>query len=377
MVRYLPPLWESKPLRFEGYTWVSRRTGVGRRVPAESNRSGHDIVVIGASAGGVEALGEIVAELPGDLAASVFVVLHIPPSGTSVLPVILMRRGELPASHAVDEEQIRDGHIYIAPPDHHLFLQSDSVRVIRGPKENGYRPAIDPLFRSAARSFGPRVVGLVLSGVLDDGTAGLAVIKAAGGRTLVQDPGEALYPNMPSSAIEFVMPDRVLRTRELARAIVELADEPASAVAVDADDPLLEEDHEEFIEIDRGASESPQAGNPSGFTCPECGGALWESDDAGVPRFRCRTGHGFSPEALLAGQSDIVEVGLWEALRALEERAAMARRMAARARSRGHRLAAARFEKQANAAVDQGVKVRRALRDIVPELVTESLVETR
>ncbi len=192
-------------------------------MPADANLSGHDIVVIGASAGGVEALGEIVAELPGDLVASIFVVLHIPPSGTSVLPAILMRRGELPASHAVDGEEIGHGHIYIAPPDHHLFLQSESVRVVRGPKENGYRPAIDPLFRSAAHSFGPRVVGVVLSGALDDGTAGLAVIKEAGGCTLVQDPVEALYPNMPSSAIECVTPDRVLRARELGHAIVDLA----------------------------------------------------------------------------------------------------------------------------------------------------------
>jgi two-component system chemotaxis response regulator CheB len=339
--------------------------------------SGHDIVVIGASAGGVEALGEIVPLLPGNLAAAIFVVLHIPPSGTSVLPAILTRRGDLPASHAVDQESVRHGHIYIAPPDHHLFLQSDCVRVIRGPKENGYRPAIDPLFRSAARSFGPRVVGVVLSGVLDDGTAGLAVIKQAGGRTLVQDPDDALYPNMPATAIEYVGPARVLPARELAQAIVELATERVDAVALDGDDPLLEEEHEEFIHVDRGASDNPQAGHPSGFTCPECGGALWESDDGGVPRFRCRTGHGFSPEALLAGQSEIVEVGMWEALRALEERAAMARRMAARARSRGHRLAAARFERQANAAVDQGVKVRRALRELVPDLVSESFVEAQ
>lgn len=342
----------------------------------DDNHSGHDIVVIGASAGGVEALGLLVGELPIDLPAAVFVVLHIPSSGTSVLPAILQRRGDLPAKHAEDEEEIRHGHIYIAPPDHHVFLQSDCVRVLRGPKENGYRPAIDPLFRSAAHSFGPRVVGVVLSGVLDDGTAGLAVIKHNGGCTLVQDPDEALYPGMPSTAIDYVSPDRVLPARDLGRAIVEFAADPVEALALDGDDPLLEEDEEAFIHVDRGASDRPQDGDPSGFTCPACGGALWESDDAGIPRFRCRTGHGYSPEALLAGQSDIVEVGLWEALRALQERAAMARRMASRARARGHRLAAARFERQANAAVDQGVKVRRALREIVPELAADSLVET-
>lgn len=335
----------------------------------EPESSGRDIVVIGASAGGVEALGTLVAGLPPDLPAAVFVVLHIPASGTSVLPAILGRRGDLPAAHAVDEEPIRNSRVYVAPPDHHLLVQPDAVRVIRGPKENGYRPAIDPLFRVAAHTFGPRVTGVVLSGVLDDGTAGLAAIKAYGGRTLVQDPKTALYPGMPATAIESVGPDTVLPPRDLAQAITAAAHEPVAPVAVPAEDVLSEE---EFIQIDRGASEQPQAGTPSGFTCPECNGALWESTQNGVALFRCRTGHGFSAETLLASQSTSVEAGMWSALRALEERAALARRTAARFRTRDRRQSAERFERQADEAVEQAFVIRRALDEIVPHLAADT-----
>jgi two-component system chemotaxis response regulator CheB len=338
-------------------------------VPPEDNTSWRDIVVIGASAGGVEALGSLVAELPVDLPAAVFVVLHIPSSGTSVLPAILQRRGSLPATHALDEEPIEHGRIYVARPDHHLLVHSGIVRVVRGPRENGYRPAIDPLFRSAARSFGARVTGVVLSGVLDDGTACLAVIKAAGGRTLVQDPEDALYPMMPSSAIDFVSPDRVLEADELGSAIAEYTTEAVPATAHATNDPLLDET---FLRIDRGSSEDPQPGDPSGYTCPACGGGMWETDEGGITRFRCRTGHGFSPETLLAEQSGVVEAGLWSALRALEERAAMSRRMAARFRTRGRRVTAERFERQANAAVDQAVAIRHALGEIAPHLVADA-----
>jgi two-component system, chemotaxis family, protein-glutamate methylesterase/glutaminase len=342
-------------------------------VPAETEPSGRDIVVIGASAGGVEALGALVSELPGDAEIAVFVVLHIAPSGTSVLPAILQRRGRLPAAHAVNEEPLQRGRIYVAPPDHHLLVQRDAVRVHRGPKENGYRPAIDPLFRSAAHTYGRRVTGVILSGVLDDGTAGMAVIKRHGGRTLVQDPDDALYPMMPSSAIEFAEPDRILPAGELAAAIMEAAAEPVAAAPAEYTDPILAE--EDFIEIDRGASDHPQDGRPSGFTCPECGGVLWETVEGGVPRFRCRTGHGFSVDSLLAQQSDSVEAGLWAALRALEERAAMTRRMASRFRSRGSRTSAQRFERQADAAVEQALVIRKALEQIAPHLVPEPSAE--
>lgn len=332
---------------------------------ADQDIRGHDIIVVGASAGGVEALRSIVADLPGDLPAAIFVALHVPAVAYSVLPAILQRAGNLPAVHGEDGDEIERGRIYVAPPDHHLLIQPGFMRVNRGPKENGYRPAIDPMFRTAALTYGSRVVGVILSGVLDDGTAGLAAIKSHGGRALVQDPEEALYPMMPQSAIDASEPDLVLPTAEIASELARLAREQVPATMAPAGDPLLNE--EEFIEIDRAASDRPQAGTPSGFVCPDCGGALWESeDDTGLWLFRCRTGHGYSVETLLAGQTETVETALCAALRALEERAAMARRMAARFRRRGSRISAGRFERQADAAVQQALLIRESLQHITP-----------
>jgi two-component system, chemotaxis family, protein-glutamate methylesterase/glutaminase len=334
-------------------------------VPPDEHITGHDIVVVGASAGGVEALRAMVARLPGDLPAAVFVVLHVPAIATSVLPAILRRAGDLPADHAVDGAEIERGRIHIAPPDHHLLIQPGFMRVNRGPKENGYRPAIDPMFRTAAATYGSRVVGVILSGVLDDGTAGLAMVKTHGGHALVQDPKTALYPMMPTSAIDAAEPDLVAAPEELAEVVAQLAHERAPATMAPADDPLL--DDENYIEIDRAASDRPQAGSPSGFICPDCGGALWESEEeSGLLRFRCRTGHGYSIETLASEQTETVEYALWAALRALEERAAMARRMAGRLRGRGSKTSATRFESQADAAVQQALVIRQALADIAP-----------
>src|SRR5207244_2427388 len=165
---------------------------------------GRDIIVVGASAGGVEALATLVRGLPADLPAAVFVVLHVPPHGTSVLPQILTRAGRLPAKHAVDGEAIQAGRIYVAPPDHHLLVKPGYVRVAHGPRENGHRPAVDALFRTAARTYGHRVAGVVLTGVLDDGTAGLIAVKLRGGAALVQHPDDALYDGMPRSALDNV-----------------------------------------------------------------------------------------------------------------------------------------------------------------------------
>jgi two-component system chemotaxis response regulator CheB len=324
----------------------------------------------------VEALSQVVGKLPADLPAAVFVVLHIAPSGTSVLPSILTRRGSLPAAHAIDGDAIEPGRIYVAPPDHHVLLEEEGVRVVRGPRENGYRPAIDPLFRTAARIFGGRVVGVILSGVLDDGTVGLGIVKQHGGRTLVQHPEDALYSGMPESAIELVGPDAVLPAAELGAAIVEYTHEEAPVGTPHnpgpPQDQLLEES---FERVDRGASESPQPGEPSGFTCPECGGGLWQSDEAGVATYRCRTGHAYGTDALLASQSGVVEGAMWAAIRALEERAAMTRRMAGRSRARGRRVSAERFERQANSAVEQAVTIRRALGEVMPELIPKTAGE--
>jgi two-component system chemotaxis response regulator CheB len=340
---------------------------------AATQSRGHDVVVVGASAGGVEALRAVISELPADLDASVFVVLHLPPGGTSVLPRILSRAGRLRAVHASDGEAFEKGCIYIAPPDRHMRFADGHVTLDRGPRENGHRPAVDPMFRSAAESFGGRVIGVVLSGVLDDGAAGLFAVKDHGGATLVQSAADALYPTMPAAALEAVGETDVVGTAsELAAAIVALTRRPPDGptLAVVAGRPAAEN---ELLEVDRSSSEQPREGNPSGYTCPECHGALWETQEGLVASFRCRTGHAFSPESLVTEQHEHVERALWAALRALEEKAAMLRRMSLRARDRGHRRSAVRLDRKANAILGEAVAVRGVLRALEP--VVDALEE--
>lgn len=326
----------------------------------DDGQNGHGVIVIGASAGGVEALRNIAAGLPEDFGSTVFVVLHLPPGGTSVLPAILARAGDLTASHPVDGEEMKPGHIYVAPPDNHMLIDDGLVRLARGPRENGHRPAIDALFRSAARSHGAGVIGVILSGVLDDGTAGLAAVKAAGGRTVVQDPADALYPAMPESAISYVDPEHVVATAGIAPLLAELATQARpEAPPIPAEPEVVLE--ESLVAADRSASDAPQPGKPSGFTCPECSGALWEADEGSVPRFRCRTGHQFSLETLLVAQSDSIEAALWSGVRALEERSAMLRRVAQRMSSHGNSSSAFRYARQADQGIQHALALRHAL----------------
>ena len=264
--------------------------------------SGHDVIVIGASAGGVEALVALVHDLPPDLPAALFVVLHIPPYGTSVLPAILSRKGPLPARHPTDGEAIQPGHIYIAPPDYHLLIDGDRIRLSRGPNENGHRPAIDTLFRSAARSAGPRVIGVVLSGALDDGTAGLQAMKMRGGLAVVQDPEDALFSSMPRSAVDNVAVDHVLPLSAIAPALATLTRQPVPEQE-EAAVPDEMEIEVGVAEMDMAALEADRAGAPSGYACPDCHGVLWEVQEGELVRFRCRVGHAYSPDSLLASQS--------------------------------------------------------------------------
>lgn len=310
-----------------------------------------DIVVIGASAGGVEAMKQIVRELPADFPGSVFVVIHIAPTAHSVLPAILSRNGALPARHPHDGDPIERGVIYVAPPDRHLMIDRGRVRLVRGPTENGTRPAVDVLFRSAANAYGPRVIGVVLSGNLDDGTAGLAAIKRCNGIAIVQDPEDAPFPGMPTSAIEHVDVDRILPLSAIPDAIVSAAGDPVGENAPCRDASLLRREVQvvEFDDYALAGGDRPPLppGLPSGFTCPDCHGGLWEIEDGGLIRYRCRVGHAYSPETLVAKDSDAVEEALWVAYRSLEESAALARRMEARSRTYEHTHSAERFASHA------------------------------
>lgn len=295
--------------------------------PYPQHLAQRDIVVIGASAGGVEALITLFSGLPLELPAAVFVVLHVMPGGTSVLPRILARAGSLPVSAAVNGEPIERGRAYVAPPDHHMLLLDGEVRLTSGPRENGHRPAVDPLFRSAARAHGRKVIGAVLSGALDDGTTGLRMISDAGGIALVQDPASALYSSMPGAALNHTPAARAVPIEELADAICQTIGEP-----------LFEEvDHERerlvtavpMDEPDR-SDDNPRMGELSAITCPECGGSLWEHDEEGLLRFKCHVGHAYSPDSLEVSQAQALEGALWAAMRSLEERAELFRHLARR-----------------------------------------------
>jgi two-component system chemotaxis response regulator CheB len=322
---------------------------------------GHDIITIGASAGGVEALAELAKGFAGDLPASVFVALHVPAHGTSVLPQILARRGALAAQHGSDGEEIRPGRIYVAPPDQHLLIHEGVVKLSRGPRENGFRPAIDPLFRSAAQWYGPRAVGVILSGTLDDGVAGLVAIKERGGIAIVQDPDDALFPGMPRNAIESVRVDHVLPASAISDLLNRLsrngegrAEDPPIPGTMPLESAMAEFDLEAIQGVNR-------PGTPSTYACPDCAGVLWEIQDGDVVRFRCRVGHAWSPTSLLAEQSKNLEIALWTAFRALEERAALANRMAERYRVRGKAGTASRFEAQAREAKERSATIRQVL----------------
>jgi two-component system chemotaxis response regulator CheB len=337
--------------------------------PAADISAGHDIIVLGASAGGVEALSELISRLPADLPAAVFIVLHVPAYGGSIMPSILTRRGPLPAVHPKDGEDIRLGHVYVAPPDHHLILEIGKVRLTHGTAENGHRPAVDTLFRSAARTYGPRVLGVILSGTLDDGTAGLQAIKLRGGITLVQDPEEALFAGMPNSAKENVAVDYIQSVAGLAKTLVRLVHEPVAAQGTpmppsgspDENSKDAIDTKVKVAELDMEAVETPCVGKPSAFSCPACHGVLWEVEDGELVRFRCRVGHAFSPESLLASQSDYLEKAFCVALRALEESGALADRLRDWASERGHSLASSRFDEQANDARRRAEIIRQAL----------------
>jgi len=319
-----------------------------------------DLIVVGASAGGVEALCQLMSRLPGDLPAAILVVLHVSSDRPSVLPRILSSAGPLPATHAKSGERPSRGHVYIAPPGYHLLVHDGTLRLSGGPKEGGHRPAIDALFRTAARAAGNRVVGVVLSGSLDDGTAGLVSIKQRGGICVVQDPNEAIIGDMPRHALQNAEIDHCLKIADIASLLLRLSVEEVPELKRPPTQLL---DREARIALDDGSADvSPAPGDPSQFSCPACGGVLNEIHDGDLLRFRCRVGHAYGPDALRMEQQQALEGALWAALRALEEQAALARRLAVRAREMNLERTASRFDERATSSEQQASLVREALR---------------
>ncbi len=323
---------------------------------AATTSATRDILVIGGSSGGLEALRTLVRGFEADLPASVFVVLHL--GNSSQLPHILDKSGPLPAVPAKSGERFEHGKVYVAVPGCHLMLHDGHILLRRGPRENLSRPAIDPLFRSAAASFGGRVVGVVLSGALSDGTAGLSAIKRCGGVAVVQDPADALVPGMPRNALRHVEADHVCRIKDMSQLLARLVRQPAGATPDIPLDIRIEAAIAAQELLDMRADD--MLGTPSRFTCPECHGALWEIEDGSMLRFRCHVGHAFSADSVLASQGEEIDRLLGTLLRSHQERAALANRMAKHERANARNALAEHLESRARD-YEHDVKIMRKL----------------
>lgn len=319
-----------------------------------------DIIVIGASAGGVVAVADLLAALPADLAAAILVVVHTSPVGRGLLPQVLQRHSSLRVEHGQDQEIPEPGHVYVARPDHHLVVSDGRMHVTRGPRENHTRPAIDPLFRSAALAYGPRVIGVVLTGMLHDGSAGLHAVRMFGGTCVVQDPDDAVHGDMPRNAMRAVTPHHVVSRHDLPALLVQLVQEPTMT---DAPVPKVP-DHVEIetrIALGENAMKAGvmSLGPASPYSCPDCHGVLLQLDDDGFIRFRCHTGHAYTVESLLATGASAIEDALWNTVRSIEERVMLLRFVAAHARGTGDEETAHALEGQATSANTRGERIRQ------------------
>jgi two-component system chemotaxis response regulator CheB len=322
-----------------------------------------NIIVIGASAGGFEAIKQLVAALPATLDAAIFIVWHMAPDVTGLLPRVLNRQKGLAASNAIDNEIISFNHVYVAPPDKHLLLDKGVVRVTRGPKENRFRPAVDPLFRSAAEHYGARVIGIILSGALDDGTAGLWTVKSRGGLAIVQEPEEALVSSMPESALAAVDVDYRVPMAEMAPLLVRLTAETVT----EANDIAMEEQRKTDIET-RIAAQKPALqqgvltlGTLTPYTCPDCHGVLLAITDGDIIRYGCHTGHAHSADSLLATITEQIEDTLWSAVRGVEESILLLNNLGDHYADRNQPKLAAMYFKKAQEAESRAEIVRRTV----------------
>jgi two-component system chemotaxis response regulator CheB len=317
-----------------------------------------DLIVIGGSAGSIGVLKRLLAELPRDLPAALMVVVHQGQGASGVLADVLGAAvrggGGWPARNAVDGEPIELGTVYVAPPDHHIMVEpAGRVRLSRGPKQNRFRPAIDPLFRTAARVYGSQLIGVVLSGYLDDGTFGLMQVKRFGGVTVCQDPHDAEAAEMPASAIREVRPD-------YAGAAPEKGAVPMSERRTTTSHPGVASEAGDIADRGDNALTTQHLGPPTAVTCPQCGGAIWETTEGGTTYFRCHVGHAYSPDSMLAEHTSELEQTLWEALRMFQENAVLHHRMADRA-ARSQPDVAARYRERAEQSLARTELIRRVL----------------
>lgn len=325
------------------------------------------LVVIGASAGGFEAIKRIVKNLPPDFQPPVFIVWHMGPDVQGILPSVLDGLNEIPAAQAVEGEPILPHRIYVAAPDHHLLIEKGRVRVTRGPKENRFRPAVDPLFRSAAFAYGPAVIGIILSGALDDGTAGLWAVKSCGGIAVVQDPQDAEVPSMPESAARAVRVDHQVPVSGMAELLTQLTAASSNSTGM----ITVEEEEQRRLEAEihiaegRVAMEEQvmQLGQLSPFTCPECSGVLSAIREGTRTRYRCHTGHAFSADSLLSSVTANIEEHLWEAIRGVEESIMLLNHMGDHFAEMNQTKVAALYFNKAAAAVSRIGVLRNAVKD--------------
>jgi two-component system chemotaxis response regulator CheB len=326
-------------------------------------REKRELIVIGVSTGGLAALKLLLAGLPANLQATVLIVMHVG-SQESILPQLLGAHSALPVRHARDYEPMEPGVVLIAPPDYHLLVTVTHLRLSRGPKENFSRPAIDPLFRSAALNYRQKVIGVILSGNLDDGTVGLQVIKAYGGIAVVQDPADAEAPDMPRSALENVDIDYCLPLEKIAELLAGLVDAPPEKAPGDSAARNIVPVESRFASMKAaGMEDLEKIGTLSSFTCPECHGSLWEIANARPQRYRCHTGHAFTARTLAFSQNQLAEEAIWGAVRALHEKEALLRRFAQTAVEEKRLEAAAEHAASANQVSRQAQVLLKMIRE--------------
>jgi two-component system, chemotaxis family, protein-glutamate methylesterase/glutaminase len=291
------------------------------------------------------------------------VVIHTSPSGPSFMPGILSRAGNLMAVESQDKMPLEHGRIYVAPPDHHLLVSPGHIHVTKGPRENRFRPAIDPLFRTAARFYGPRVIGVVMTGMLNDGTVGLLEVKRQGGVSIVQDPDEALFPSMPTSVVRYVEVDERLPLRKIASRLVHLTSEDSLRMNEEhtvSSQLAMESKFAAMATLDK-VETMDTIGTLAPYSCPECHGPMWRMNGGGPIRFRCHVGHGYTAEAMEIGQAEAVEANLWDVLRTLEERVSLLRELAGRAREAKQFVESASWEAQIGCLQEDVLSVRGIL----------------